>query len=145
MTLKISLDRAALEALFPEGTEARANLQRAVITDLIGKLAIKDCKLLDAELQRQVHECTARLNRELLAKHFGSNHMFLNEQVEEAVKKAVQAEYRSLVTDTVLALRADLLITIRDRASEFKLDEEGLRVVVGRLVREELKNMVGGK
>lgn len=145
MTLKISLDRAALEALFPEGTEARANLQRAVLTDLVGKLALKDTKYLGADLAEAARSAAAKENRALLAKHFGSNHMFLNEQVEEAVKKAVQTEYRSLVTDTVLALRANLLVTIRDRADEFKLDEEGLRVVVGKLVREELKNMMGGK
>lgn len=56
MTVTLRLDTDALNALFPEGSEARVDLQRAVVVNLIAKLAIKDVKHLDDNLVAQAKQ-----------------------------------------------------------------------------------------
>jgi citrate lyase gamma subunit len=54
MTTKIQLDRDAVMALFPEGSEAQVELRRVVAAALVEKLAVKDVKFLDHEMQHAV-------------------------------------------------------------------------------------------
>lgn len=126
MTIKLSLDKAALEALFPEGSDARVNLQRVVVDDLLKKLAIKDVKHVSEQLLKTLDPIIKGTVSEFVRARFGSSHStayYLTDAVKEAVKAEVRANMHSCVMDAVISCREEYQKAINEVKADpdFKL------------------------
>lgn len=98
--MEIKLDTQAMNALFPEGSTARVDLQSAVIANLVSQLNIKYVKVLSAEIteavkaeaRKAVGQCGAST-----AWVMGSSKVVLS----EAVTKSIQEAARTAITNQV--------------------------------------------
>jgi hypothetical protein len=124
MTVKIQLDAGALDRLFPEGSEARADLARGVAVSLCEKLAIKEVKHLsdgakqavtdairgvcrDDKLFLGYDEHTHRVHDNLMAK--------IRIAVRKQVDEAIAEELRVAVRDSVEAAKLDIAPVVQSR------------------------------
>lgn len=67
MSVELKLDRSALEALFPEGTEARVKLQQAVIQNFAQSYIKGSKDTVLNSLQPQLVEMKKQISNELMA------------------------------------------------------------------------------
>lgn len=105
--VELKLDTNAVNALFPEGTEARVALQQAVInnitSEILGKRITKDIHDLvnaavtsmglDFNFQDMIQK---ELNTYMKARGWGSNYKELQPSRKEEIKKLVEAEVRDI-------------------------------------------------
>lgn len=105
--VELKLDTAAVNALFPEGTEARIGLQQAVINNIVTNILEKR---IDAEVIKQIDAAVAsvgmsssiqslvqtELNGYLQKRGWNQREGDLTEVSKAAVKKAVEQEVKNL-------------------------------------------------
>lgn len=98
--MRLHITREALDALFPADSEARVELTRSVAAALVEKLAIKEVKFLDAQLQLNLSSL-ARAEVEKTAKELGLTEGYystvLSEKAVAAIKKSVFDHYTSVI------------------------------------------------
>jgi hypothetical protein len=120
MTIALSLDRDALEALFPEGSEVRLQLRGAVLDQAVKRYAAKDWP----EIQQQVKRITDSAFREALATQ-GLRVTYGNTvQLSEEIKTAMRQQAKELIQQHM--------------AEELDLSPERLR-----LLRDDLMQVLG--
>lgn len=104
MNLKISLDHQALQALFPEGSEARAELSRAVVANLLQKIAVKDVKFLDGHLRNKasifVREELERQGLMTPGTGWGPAHVKLPDATARAIRAVIEEQFGALLSTT---------------------------------------------
>jgi hypothetical protein len=97
MTTTIKLDAKAMETLFPDGTEARVNLQQAVIQEFANRnFRIPDSKELIERADRQAAALSKEwvgISQVALERHFGVSGSYQRNS-HEAMQKFVQDEMK---------------------------------------------------
>jgi hypothetical protein len=139
-TVKLSLDPQALEALFPPGSDARIELSRAVVAAIVGKMALKDVKELDAKLAMQAKRAVS----DTIGAHFGVSawgNVELPSKVKQAIYDEVNRQGSELISAQAKAFWDDSTGKLADRiasAIEYKTGL-GLKPIIKDCVREVLK------
>lgn len=121
--MKIQLDSSALAALFPEGSEARVELQRAVVAEFLRRWADKDLKgefrnYLEGERRVILAE-----NRLLIEKHFkGSPFSLRGLEVREEsnFKELLQKELERLLGEDLKAAAKQYADSLRGAELEHR-------------------------
>lgn len=145
MTIKLMLDREALESLFPEGTEARVELRRAVTTDLVSRLCIKDIKLLSEDMQRAVaNQARDLLSSEGFPVHDGRYSPPIPARTEQWVKQQTAACVGELIYGAATGAAKDRMEELKDSTEAYinsianRQNLDAIRPVI----REELKKLL---
>lgn len=107
MTTKIQLDLQGLNALFPLGSEARADLSRAVTHSLIQRLAASDTQRLSDAHKAEVRAITSQT---LIAMGIGigTYSVNLDPRVRTAIESAAKEAVASQIQEAVKQQLADL-------------------------------------
>jgi 23S rRNA U2552 (ribose-2'-O)-methylase RlmE/FtsJ len=114
MTIQLRLDGPALAALFPEGTEARIELQKAVVAEFVRKHMTA---AVPEDVKKLVVEQRAKAVQDVL-REFGGISTF-GVQLTPIFKDAVRNEVRKAVHEFVTQqLQASLAETTKDLLSE---------------------------
>lgn len=116
--VELKLDTAAVEKLFPEGTELRVNLQQAVVNNIAKRILDRDISVrLETLIRTHVtHEC-GMMDLNTLVKNALDAHLeksgwhdhrlkdSTTSQIRELVKKKVQqladSEMQKIINDTL--------------------------------------------
>jgi hypothetical protein len=139
--MKLSLDTAALEALFPPGSEARVELSRAVVANLLSRLATKDLRVMSDDLRGIVkQQIKDDMAREGLVSRFTGT-VQLSDQARSAIKDEVSnafyAEIRSAVTDVWAEKETSIALQIDSRVQS--IINSPIRATLKEVVREVLR------
>jgi len=103
MTTQIRLDAGALNALFPEGSEARVDLSRAVIAAFIERLSLKEANRMTAAFKGHVDQAVQKFifDKNLgRIDHRGSQ---LTDGFVDEIRATVRAEIGEAIKDEVRA------------------------------------------
>lgn len=161
MSTYLSLDAAAMDRLFPEGSEARVVLRGAVIDQVVKRHATKDYsdwrKQIEAQTDKAVREAMAQAGMLVEGRRITIGQGMraaLQAQADEALKCAV-AEGLDLSAARLGKLREDLLASLQQRleheigqALEVRVAQvlgEQLQTRVAAAVAKALTNLAGGK
>ena len=142
MTTKIQLDLQGLNALFPLGSEARADLSRAVTHSLIQRLAASDTQRLS-----DAHKAEVRgiINQTLVAMGIGvgSYSVNLDTRVRDAIRESVKGAVAAEIGEAVRAALVDLPERVKVAFANMTHDATRplARDWVKQTVREELANI----
>lgn len=153
MTIQLRLDAAALDRLFPVGTESRADLARNVVYAMVSKLALKDVKFLHERAEGDVRRLVLdTVRNEKLFEGYSSESLTLSssfvEEIRKKIKVAVAEEMeRGLyaeVRKATEAIKVDLAPMVKDRLDQWLTPtfEEKLRQRIQSVLRDTL---MGGK
>lgn len=125
--MDIKLDAKALEALFPEGTEARANLQQCVLTNFSNKIIrnIGESKMATI------------INNYMRENNIVTDH---TEGIKDAVSEYLGTQYsisshKRLVPETISMLRRQI------RISTSEIIEKEVSACIKETVEEKLENI----
>lgn len=123
--VQLKLDTAAVNALFPEGTQARVDLQQAVINNIVTGIL---SKRIDEVLVKQIHTAVldmgletslrqlvqTELNSYLEKRSWNSRGDVLNNVSKANVKAAVEQEVKNLSSSVF----EDIIKECTDKAKE---------------------------
>jgi hypothetical protein len=142
MSTILKLDTAALQVLFPEGSEARVELQRACIVNLVANLAIKDIKLLDESMKAHAEVLVTNSLASLgIAKSWRGEFELrghIGQKIQLEVAEKVNELVRQDVRDEVSRVKADLDVKERVTAAVSAVIDAGVNDAIKKLVREAL-------
>lgn len=100
-TVEIKLNAAAMDRLFPEGTEARVNLQQTIIQNFATRfIKLKTNAELAAWIQPQIRSVT----QEVVAEYFNLRHYekpAVTDVLRESIKTAFREEVQKNIRDVV--------------------------------------------
>ncbi|WDS61614.1 hypothetical protein [Cronobacter phage vB_Cdu_VP8] len=157
--MKLQLDSSALEALFPEGTEARLDLQQAVLQNIVDRNFIKmsDKKIDEAikqavtelELPNLADDVDTKL-RAMLAQRGYGNHT-ASQALKEHVKVAAAAEATSVLdkvvsdgvqqAEKVLARRAESIVQSTQARMEVLVSSK-LQEAFAKVLNEQFEEFI---
>lgn len=105
MTIRLQLDTKAVESLFPEGSEARVDLQQAIVQNMANRL---------------LNESSTEMIRKIVKEEELSLHQTLEEQVEKAIANK-REEYIESITTQQLERKIDsVLNTAKAKQEELR-------------------------
>lgn len=107
MSTKIQLDLQGLNALFPEGSEARADLSRAVTHSLLTRLVVNDAQRLSSDQKAEAKK-VAQETLIAMGIGVGSYSVNLDTRVRDAIRESVKTAIAGEIQDTVRALLEEL-------------------------------------
>lgn len=140
MSIKIALDSAALAALFPEGSEARVELSRAVAMNLVQQLAVKEIKHLDNDFQSQARKYILDQIKSIVGSDPSFGRVELSSRLKAAIEAEVDTTSRLLISMRVKSFwddEASVLTKSIEKAIEYRVGL-GLKSVVKDVVSEVL-------
>ena len=139
-TASFKLDAAALTSLFPEGSQARLELQQTVMSEIVRKIVDRDVANMKAVIDAAVKlEFAARLGVEGI-KHSGMT-VTLSDPARRAIAEQAQKVYVDAVNKAVAAVAEPELESIR-RKLNVALDT-GLRAQVQEQAKIALRGVLG--
>lgn len=108
----IILDQEAIKAIFPEGTEARVELQRTVL-DQLAKQVIREPQLNDAILKK-IDSVRNEVMKAALDKvgvvHGLYGRVTLNKEAESRVRTAAEAAVYEIVSEAVKSVEIKAIV-----------------------------------
>lgn len=148
MTIVIQLDKAALDKLFPEGSEARVNLQAGVINAFIDKMSMRKLEQQLRGLDAQIQNATKRAVDEIMNKqraifkndYFGKT-LMITDAGKEELRVKIEAELSAIIRGKIDELKPQVANEVKHRLDSVITSEQqiGLSELVRKLVRDELK------
>lgn len=145
MSVNIQLDLAALNALFPEGSEARVNLSRAVAASLCERLAIKETKHLADEhktaLQKVVKETLTNMG-------MGTGWqgvVVIEDRVRRAIQEETQKDVKAVISTEIATAIHEQKGALNDRIEEIftRRIDEAMGIKLRELVRSAVRDVLG--
>lgn len=125
MTTEIKLDTAAMNALFPEGSTARVNLQQAVIQNFAERFVkgtLSDESL--EQVKEIIRESVSPVVQETFATYFNTNRqawpvtMTLNEKIKFSVQREIESQLdkmrHQLVNESLEGFKEKSLKNLQD-------------------------------
>lgn len=149
--MRLHISREALDALFPENSEARVELTRSVAVALVEKLAVKEVKHLDGQLQKQVEQAAKKVFDASLKEmgitqgSWGSYNLSVG--AERKIKQTAQEEYDRTVREALNRCAAEAAGVAQNFTAErlpqllAKLDEKLLDAAIQRNLKAVLKGL----
>lgn len=137
MSIQLRLDAAALATLFPEGSQARVDLQQAVVAEFAKKHIKPSAAGLQAMVDKARVEAVAEVMKELGLTRgaYSSNPVKLSDgvkyEIDQAARSAVREHSRERIEDYAKSAAA----TIAHDA----------KVLVSRLVDDEIRASIRAK
>lgn len=130
MTVEIKLDTNAMNALFPEGTEARVNLQKAVIANF-AKTNLKPSQVVQkevmAEIDKEAKKITEEVLRELQVKgpiRGWTDTWILKPEFEANIRKVIKEKIDQMIHSAVCAAEENVARIVKSR-----IDDEVVRQI----------------
>ena len=138
-TASFKLDAAAIEYLFPEGSQARIDLQQTIMNEIVRKLVDRNVTNMRAQIDAAVKtEFQARLAVEGI-KHLGQN-LTLSDPARKLIAEQATKVYVEAVNGAVQAVAQPEIEAIR-RKLNIALDT-GLRSMVIEQARAALRGVL---
>lgn len=103
MSIVINLDGTALQKLFPEGSEVRANVTAAAAGALLQKLSIKQCNLLGEQVKAAVDDRAREVLGEFM-QSAGFARVQFAPQVEQKLRDTVKVQVDARLSECVQSL-----------------------------------------
>ncbi|MCY1204642.1 hypothetical protein D9M72_161740 [compost metagenome] len=148
--IKLQLNLEALNALFPEGSEARLDLQRNVVANMLERLALKDVKLLmDGAEQQAKKAVTETLSAMGVGVRWPASGygVVIDDRVKGAIKGQVLEQVQELIREEIRVAQAGASKDIEERA-QYAVDSviqnktrHGLRDMIKDQLRDVLKGV----
>jgi hypothetical protein len=150
MSTVIRLDRNAIDALFPDGSEARVELQRAVLSTVIKQsmhvkspaqieaMIEKELTVIHADTRKLVAESSASVAKEWFQSSWG-NH-FLTSDRKQCIRKAVEDSMAEHVSESIKSAVSASRESVVFRAS--KIAERDIQRIVDETVDKSIEEAV---
>lgn len=137
MSIQLRLDAAALAALFPEGSQARVDLQQAVVAEFAKKYIKPSAAGLQAMVDKARAEAVAEVMKELGLSRgaYSSNPVKLSDGVKYEIDQAARAAVREHSRERIEDYAKNAAATTAHDA----------KVLVSRLVDEEIRASIRAK
>jgi hypothetical protein len=146
MTISLKLDTAALQTLFPEGSEARLELQQAVIANIVEKMPAS------SQLEDYVY-------KQFIKKQFvdvlnsSSDSFHFKERLHDAAKKVVNDMFDEQIYTVTQILHSRMRDEKYDKLAQslndkldsfFQRQEKDIIHNIRRIITEKMNNIVAG-
>lgn len=124
--MRLQLDSKALEALFPEGSEARVHLQSAVIQSFANRyikcVADEELKKLDSKIREEVQRIIAKdgLFTYQMYKGYVVSDTYKN-KLKNAINEEVDDIIKSIESDVNVKMRKVAYETVENKTAELKV------------------------
>ena len=145
MSVIIRLDVNALNALFPEGSESRVELQNSVVAEFARKhlkpSTLKVTSLLETAKTQLVNETLRELGAKI-SYHSVVLPLSVQKQIKEDTEKAVQTHISKAVATAMSDTATQELVEHLQASIEAKLDKE-LTAMIQRRVNDVMSQMFG--
>lgn len=119
MTIHLKLDTAAVAALFPEGSEARLELQQGVINQIVNRLVDRELSSTRNFVADQCKSVVAKaLEKEGLTSKLWSGvdlSVSYKEKLQKATKEAADIAFNGFMEEALAPLIADMNKRIKER------------------------------
>lgn len=150
MSTVIRLDRNAIDALFPDGSEARVELQRAVLSTVIKQsmhvkspaqiqaMIEKELLAIHADTRKLIAESSASVAAEWFRKIWGEH--LLTSDRKMAVRKAVEDSMAEHLTETINSAVSESKEAVISRAA--KNAERDIQRIVDATVKQSIDEAV---
>mgnify|MGYP003559235697 CR=1 FL=1 len=160
MSMVIQLDSSALNALFPEGSEARLNLTTAVVNNFVTRLGVAKLSQVDAQVKAELDGHARAFKNgmqahvdEILRKYdlvvdgrnerYNSGLMRLSGQAQLAIKDAVVGEFQQHVAGYI----SERAKEVREHAKERfeRMEDDELKAMVTNAIHRYMDNKMGAR
>lgn len=137
MTIELKLDTNAVLSLFPEGSEARLDLQRAVVANVVKLVVDRDIKAVTKTVEYEVRKISTQALKDtgLLAKNWSGIELSL--ETQQRIKQAAEDAARGAVAVAVHRAVEPYMTGIDQRLKTTL--EEGLNLRLKALAKDALR------
>lgn len=140
MTMQLRLDADALAKLFPEGSQARVELQNAVVAEFIKK-HVSD-KLVADDVQRLIKSAKSEAVTEVM-RELGVHSQWGNVVLSDTFKNKLKEQVREQVTSHIHQSATDAAMTLREDLGP--MIEKRIELLADQIIEKRIGKELGDR
>lgn len=124
--MKIQLDTKAMESLFPEGSQARVDLQTAVIANFTKKFKYKKLEEITNQQLKIIDDFAHQQTLNIIETYFDKRYDGEGRYIGKSTKKSKLVEYTNLISSDIKdEIISNIDLIIKERVEKILMDEDG--------------------